>query len=93
MTEEKPMTTVTDALNPVQPRDRVVYADRWQGTLDTPSAEDLEWLAAHPSLPPIEAQEPDPEPFEPTDEDWDDYARWSGHITDEDIAAAGLSVG
>jgi hypothetical protein len=33
------------------------------------------------------------EAFEPSDQDWDDFARWSGALTDEDIMAAGLSVG
>jgi hypothetical protein len=46
------------------PGDRVVYADSWQGTLDTPSAEDLAWLAANPA--------PEPE-WEPSPEDWRDY--------------------
>ena len=46
------------------PADRVVYADRWQGTLNSPSADDAAWLAAHPA--------PEPE-WEPSPEDWADY--------------------
>jgi hypothetical protein len=65
-------------------------ADRFE-----PSPADAAWLTAHPVLPPIAGGSPDdePEPFEPTDADWDDFARWSGALTDEDIMAAGLSVG
>jgi hypothetical protein len=33
------------------------------------------------------------EPFEPSDQDWDDYGRWAGAIADDDLAAAGLPVG
>ena len=53
------------------------------------------WLNDNPILPPIAGGSPDdePEPFEPTDADWDDFARWSGALTDEDIIAAGLTVG
>ena len=56
---------------------------------------DIIWLNEHPSLPPIAGGSPDDEPerFEPTDADSDDFARWSGALTDEDIMAAGLSVG
>jgi hypothetical protein len=49
--------------------DRVVYADRWQGELDTPepafepSAADSEWINENPPA----------EPFEPTAADWADY--------------------
>jgi hypothetical protein len=74
-------------------------ADRWTH-IDPPdqaepSQEDSVWAAEHLELPPIAggSPEPEPEPFEPTDADWDDYARWSGSITDDDIAAGGLAVG
>jgi len=82
------MATVplTEAL--VQPRDRVVYADHWQGTLDSPSAEDLAWLAGNPGSPDRE-----PEPFEPSDADWDDLYGASYGFGDDDIQAAGLAVG
>jgi hypothetical protein len=33
------------------------------------------------------------EAFEPSDQDWDDYAQWSGALTDQDIQAAGLPCG
>lgn len=36
-----------DSIPLTQPRDRVIHADRWQGTLDSPSAEDEAWLAAN----------------------------------------------
>jgi hypothetical protein len=52
-----------------------------------PDPADVVWLNEH-SL-----SGGSPEPFEPSDQDWDDYARWSGSITDDDIAAAGLPVG
>jgi hypothetical protein len=56
---------------------------------------DIIWLNEHPSLPPIAGGSSDDESerFEPTDADWDDFARWSGALTDEDIMAASLSVG
>jgi hypothetical protein len=47
----------------------------------------------------IECTACDPDPGEPedwpawTDADWDDMAQYSGHFTDEDLAAAGLPVG
>lgn len=52
---------------------------------------DVAWLNENPSLPPITGGSP--EPFEPSDADWDDYARWSSALTDEDLMAAGLPVG
>ena len=58
------MSTVTL----IVPNDKVVYADRWQGELDSPSAEDLQWAAENLELP-----TPDDLPdWEPTDADWDD---------------------
>jgi hypothetical protein len=56
-----------------------------------PSRFDRLWWAMQPS-----------KPLGPTDQDWDEYARWSEWqdrleqihmVTDEDIAAAGLAVG
>ena len=44
-----------------------------------PTPDDVAWLNA--------------EPYEPTDADWEEMARSSGHFTDEDLAAAGLPVG
>jgi hypothetical protein len=35
---------------------------------------DIAWLNENPTLPPIAGGSP--EPFEPSDEDWDDYARF-----------------
>lgn len=35
---------------------------------------DIAWLNTHPTLPPITGGSP--EPFEPSDEDWDEMARW-----------------
>jgi hypothetical protein len=52
---------------------------------------DVAWLNENPTLPPITGGSP--EPFEPSDADWDDYARWSGALTDDDLTAAGLPVG
>jgi hypothetical protein len=55
-----------------------------------PSQEDSAWLAANP-LPALAGGSPG---FEPSDQDWDDYARWSyGLFTDEDLMAAGLPCG
>jgi hypothetical protein len=60
------------------PGDRVVYADSWQGELDTPDQvepmpADIAWLNTHPA----------PEPFEPTPADWEDMARhaeWADRV-------------
>jgi hypothetical protein len=57
-----------------------------------PSEEDCRWAAENFELPALAGGSP--EPFEPTDADWDDYYLWSyGLFTDEDVAAAGLPVG
>lgn len=39
---------------------------------------DVAWLNENPTLPPISGGSP--EPFEPSDEDWDDYHAWCEHI-------------
>ena len=65
-----------------------------------PAPEDAAWVAEHPALPPISGGAP--EPFEPTDADWDDFHRWCEmsdlaelrrRYTDDDLRAAGLAVG
>lgn len=68
------MATVHPICPDVHPGDRVIHADRWQGTLDEPSAEDAAWLAANPT----------PVPFEPTDQDWDDYRRFCEDVERSD---------
>src|SRR3954467_4206583 len=72
----------------------------WDAAFDRPYPEDHAWWAQE-----CDRQERaglKPEPFLPSPEDWDDYARWSewqdrleqiygaNKITDEDIIAAGL---
>jgi hypothetical protein len=44
-----------------------------------PAPDDVAWL--------------NQEPYEPTDADWEEFARYSGHFTDEDLIAAGLPCG
>jgi hypothetical protein len=71
--------------------------DRWTH-IDEPdqvSLDDVAWLNSNPLPLPLPAPIAggSPGPFEPSDQDWEDYARWSGHTTDADIAAAGLAVG
>jgi hypothetical protein len=39
---------------------------------------DVAWLNENPTLPPITGGSP--EPYEPTDADWDEMARWSAHL-------------
>ena len=36
---------------------------------------DIQWLNENPTLPPIAGGSP--EPYEPTDADWEEMARWS----------------
>ena len=71
---------------------------RWE-----PTEADHTLLAEHPILPPICGGAP--EAFQPSDQDWEDYHRWSAwqdrlegihgpySIADDDIQAAGLPVG
>jgi hypothetical protein len=66
------VTPTAPASNRIIPNDRVIHADRWQGCLETPSAE-LAPFAPDFNGYPDEAPEAD---FEPTDADWDDMARW-----------------
>ena len=66
LSESATLNNGQPALCPLScPGDRVVYADRWQGTLDSPSADDIAWLAANPA----------PERV-PTTEDLLDYELW-----------------
>lgn len=57
------------------------WVDDWRYS---PTEADSVWAAQNLELPP---------PFEPTDADLDEMARWSGALTDDDLAAAGLPVG
>jgi hypothetical protein len=52
---------------------------------------DIEWLNNNPVLPPIAGGAP--EPFEPSDQDWDDLYVASYGIGDDDLRAGGLPVG
>jgi hypothetical protein len=58
-------------------------AETWPSWTDAfrfvPTPDDVAWL--------------NHEPYQPTDQDWDDMALYSGHFTDEDLTAAGLPVG
>jgi hypothetical protein len=62
---------------------------------DPPGPDDQAWLAANPILPPISGGSPDvdPEPFEPSDQDWDDLFAASYGPGDDDLQAAGLPCG
>jgi hypothetical protein len=82
------------ALDSVQPSND--QADHF-----TPSDADNTWAAQNLDLP-MPLCGGAPEPFEPSDADWDDMARWcewvetmdmDRFIRDEDLQAAGLPVG
>jgi hypothetical protein len=72
----------------------------WDAAFDRPYPEDHAWWAQECDR--MERSGLKPEPFEPTDADWDDMARWCEWVemkdleslyTDEDTQAAGLAVG
>jgi hypothetical protein len=87
------VTPTAPAGNRIVPNDRIIHADRWQGTLDSPSAAELDdTVILDPFGPDFTGYADEAPEFEPTDADWDDMARWCEWCDRNDEIARGERI-